>query len=141
MLPFQSSEIEAPFVDQTSRARDREMLERALADFEAKGGKVQLVDTTKRSTSAPAFVISARREEALQADHQPASADAAATDSPAEQLSDESLVRLLRARALAGDTLRTAARRLQEPLERCHALARAHRLPFKAGYVKGGSRS
>ncbi|MDR6675828.1 hypothetical protein [Pseudomonas oryzihabitans] len=141
MLPFQTSEIEAPLVDQTNRARDREMLERALAEFEAKGGKVQVVDTTKRSTSTPAFVISARREEALQADQQQDTADAAATDTPAEQLSDESLVRLLRARALAGDTLRTAARRLQEPLQRCHALARAHRLPFKAGYVKGGSRS
>lgn len=141
MLPFQTSEIEAPLVDQTNRARDREMLERALAEFEAKGGKVQVVDTAKRSTSTPAFVISARREEALQSSQQQDTADAAATDTPAEQLPDESLVRLLRARALAGDTLRTAAKRLQEPLERCHALARTHRLPFKAGYVKGGSRS
>ena len=59
---------------------------------------------------------------------------------PATEVSDENLVQLLRARALLGDTLRTASKRLQQPLERCHALARAHRLPFKVGYVKGGSR-
>lgn len=59
---------------------------------------------------------------------------------PATEVPDEDLVRLLRARALLGDTLRIASKRLQDPFDRCHALARAHRLPFKVGYLKAGSR-
>lgn len=86
---------------------------------------------TERAAGGPSFVISAQREEMRQL----------AEAKPATEVSDEDLVRLLRARALLGDTLRTASKRLQQPLERCHALARAHRLPFKVGYVKGGSRS
>jgi len=140
MLPFHQPENDLPISDLTTRAREREWLERALAEFEAKGGKVQVVETTKRSASAPTFVISARREEALQAERQEATGDSAEA-AAAEQLSDEALVALLRARALVGDTLRTASRRLRQPLERCHTLARTHRLPFKVGYVKGGSRS
>ncbi len=115
----------------TDRERDREKLSKALDDYLAKGGRVVEVATSERSASGPSFVISAQREEIrLQAE---------ATS--AKVVSDEDLVRLLRARALLGDTLRTAAKRLQQPLKRCHDLARAHRLPFKAGYVKGGSRT
>lgn len=115
----------------TGRERDRQRLDAALNDFLAKGGQVVEVKPTERAASGPSFVISAQREELRQL----------AEAKPATEVSDEDLVRLLRARALLGDTLRTASRRLQQPLDRCHALARTHRLPFKVGYVKGGSRT
>lgn len=115
----------------TDRERDRSMLDAALNEFLAKGGQVVEVATSQRSVAGPSFVISAQREE-LRLQAETMSTEAA---------SDDDLVRLLRARALLGDTLRTAAKRLQQPLKRCHDLARAHRLPFKAGYVKGGSRT
>jgi len=106
------------------------MLDAALNDFLAKGGQVVEVPPTMRSAGGPSFVISAQREEL----RLPTEAK------PADEICDEHLVRLLRERALAGDTLRTAAKRLQQPLQRCHQLARINRLPFKVGYVKGGSR-
>ncbi len=129
MLSHHTPEQDLP--SHTDRERDRQRLDAALNDFLAKGGQVVEVKPTERAASGPSFVISAQREELRQI----------AEAKPATEASDEDLVRLLRARALLGDTLRTAARRLQQPLERCHALARAHRLPFKVGYVKGGSRS
>ncbi|MBH3329841.1 hypothetical protein I5L56_09420 [Pseudomonas oryzihabitans] len=129
MLPYHSPEQDLP--SHTGRERDRRMLDAALNDFLGNGGQVVEVKPTERAAGGPSFVISAQREELRQI----------AEAKPATEVSDEDLVRLLRARALLGDTLRTASRRLQQPLERCHALARAHRLPFKVGYVKGGSRS
>lgn len=129
MLLHHSPELDLP--SYTARERDRQMLDAALNDFLARGGQVVEVKPTERAASGPSFVISAQREELrLQADAKPAG-----------EVSDEDLVRLLRARALLGDTLRTASKRLKQPLQRCHDLSRSHRLPFKAGYVKGGSRS
>ncbi len=131
MLIHHSADPDLELTSYTARDRDRERLGKALAEFLAKGGQVVEVKPSERTTSGPSFVISAQREELrLQAEAKP----------PAE-VSDEDLVRLLRARALLGDTLRTASKRLQQPLQRCHDLARSHRLPFKAGYVKGGSRT
>ncbi|KTT62723.1 hypothetical protein NS383_22880 [Pseudomonas oryzihabitans] len=129
MLLHHAPELDLP--SYTARERDRQMLDAALNDFLAKGGQVVEVKPTERAAGGPSFVISAQCEELRQL----------AEAKPASEVSDEDLVRLLRARALLGDTLRTASRRLQQPLERCHALARAHRLPFKVGYVKGGSSS
>lgn len=129
MLLHHAPELDLP--SYTARERDRQMLDAALNDFLAKGGQVVEVKPTERAAGGPSFVISAQREELR----------LLAEAKPATEVSDEDLVRLLRARALLGETLRTAAKRLQEPLERCHVLARAHRLPFKVGYVKGGSRS
>jgi len=129
MLSHHTPEQDLP--SYTDRERDRQRLDAALNDFLANGGQVVEVKPTERAAGGPSFVISAQREELRQI----------AEAKPATEVSDEDLVRLLRARALLGDTLRTASRRLQQPLERCHALARAHRLPFKIGYVKGGSRS
>lgn len=129
MLSHHTPEQDLP--SHTDRERDRQRLDAALNDFLAKGGQVVEVKPTERAAGGPSFVISAQREELRQL----------AEARPATDVSDEDLVRLLRARALLGDTLRTASKRLQQPLERCHALARAHRLPFKVGYVKGGSRS
>lgn len=129
MLLHHAPELDLP--SYTARERDRQMLDAALNDFLAKGGQVVEVKPTERAAGGPSFVISAQREELRQL----------AEAKPATEVSDEDLVRLLRARALLGDTLRTASKLLQQPLERCHALARAHRLPFKVGYVKGGSRT
>lgn len=129
MLLHHAPELDLP--SYTARERDRQMLDAALNDFLAKGGQVVEVKPTERAADGPSFVISAQREELRQL----------AEAKPATEVSDEDLVRLLRARALLGDTLRTASRRLQQPLERCHALARTHRLPFKVGYVKGSSRT
>ncbi|MFT0179928.1 hypothetical protein ACMSIO_05640 [Pseudomonas benzopyrenica] len=129
MLFHHSPELDLP--SYTARERDRQRLNAALNDFLAKGGQVVEVKPTERAVGGPSFVISAQREELRQL----------AESKPAIEVSDEDLVRLLRARALLGDTLRTASKRLQQPLERCHALARAHRLPFKVGYVKGSSRT
>jgi hypothetical protein len=122
---------EQDLLSHTDRERDRQRLDAALNDFLANGGQVVEVKPTERAAGGPSFVISAQREELRQL----------AEAKPAIEVSDEDLVRLLRARALLGDTLRTASRRLQQPLDRCHGLARAHRLPFKVGYVKGGSRT
>ena len=131
MLIHHSADPDLELTSYTARDRDRERLGKALAEFLAKGGQVVEVKPSERTTSGPSFVISAQREELrLQAEAKP----------PAE-VSDEDLVRLLRARALLGDTLRTASKRLQQPQQPCHDLARSHRLPFKAGYVKGGSRT
>lgn len=129
MLLHHSPELDLP--SYTARERDRQRLNAALNDFLANGGQVVEVKPTERAASGPSFVISAQREELR----------LLAESKPATDVSDEDLVRLLRARALLGDTLRTASKRLQQPLERCHALARVHRLPFKVGYVKGGSRT
>ncbi len=129
MLLHHAPELDLP--SYTARERDRQMLDAALNDFLAKGGQVVEVKPTERAAGGPSFVISAQREELR----------LLAEAKPPTEVSNEDLVRLLRARALLGETLRTAAKRLQEPLERCHVLARAHRLPFKVGYVKGGSRS
>lgn len=129
MLSHHTPEQDLP--SHTDRERDRQRLDAALNDFLAKGGQVVEVKPTERAIGGPSFVISAQREELRQL----------AEAKPATGVPDEDLVRLLRARALLGDTLRTASKRLQQPLDRCHALARAHRLPFKVGYVKGGSRT
>ena len=129
MLSHHTPEQDLP--SHTGRERDRQRLDAALNDFLANGGQVVEEKPTERAAGGPSFVISAQRDELRQR----------AEAKPATEASDEDLVRLLRARALLGDTLRTASKRLQQPLERCHALARAHRLPFKVGYVKGGSRS
>ncbi|QNR00094.1 hypothetical protein BGI51_21990 [Pseudomonas oryzihabitans] len=129
MLSHHTPEQDLP--SHTDRERDRQRLDAALNDFLAKGGQVVEVKPSERAVGGPSFVISAQREELRQL----------AEAKPATEVSDEDLVRLLRARALLGDTLRTASKRLQQSLERCHALARAHRLPFKVGYVKGGSRT
>ncbi|EHK70867.1 hypothetical protein PPL19_12748 [Pseudomonas psychrotolerans L19] len=129
MLLHHSPELDLP--SYTARERDRQRLNAALNDFLANGGQVVEVKPTERAASGPSFVISAQREELRQL----------AETKPATEVPDEDLVRLLRARALLGDTLRTASKRLQQPLDRCHALARTHRLPFKVGYVKGGSRT
>lgn len=129
MLSHYTAEQDLP--SYTDRERDRQRLDAALNDFLANGGQVVEVKPTERAASGPSFLISAQREELRQL----------AEAKPTTEASDEELVRLLRARALLGDTLRTASRRLQQPLDRCHALARTHRLPFKVGYVKGGSRT
>jgi predicted component of type VI protein secretion system len=129
MLSHHTPEQDLP--SHTDRERDRRRLDAALNDFLAKGGQVVEIKPTEHAAGGPSFVISAQREELGQL----------AEAKPATEVSDEDLVRLLRARALLGDTLRTASRRLQQPLDRCHALARTHRLPFKVGYVKGGSRT
>ncbi|MBA1256949.1 MAG: hypothetical protein E7H60_20300 [Pseudomonas oryzihabitans] len=129
MLSHHTPEHDLP--SHTDRERDRQRLDAALNDFLAKGGQVVEVKPTERAAGGPSFVISAQREELR----------LLAEAKPATEVSDEDLVRLLRARALLGDTLRTASKRLQQPLERCHVLARAHRLPFKVGYVKRGSRT
>lgn len=129
MLPYHTLEQDLP--SHTGRERDRQMLDAALNDFLANGGQVVEVKPTERAVGGPSFVISPQREELRQL----------AEAKPATEVPDEDLVRLLRARALLGDTLRTASKRLQQALDRCHSLARAHRLPFKVGYVKGGSRT
>lgn len=131
MLIQHSSDPDLELPSYTARDRDRERLSQALTEFLAKGGQVVEVKPTERAAGGPSFVISAQREELrLQTEA-----------IPAAEVPDEDLVRLLRTRDLLGDTLRTASKRLQQPLQRCHDLARAHRLPFKAGYVKGGSRT
>jgi hypothetical protein len=131
MLTHHAADPDLELPSYTARDRDRERLGKALAEFLAKGGQVVEVKPSERATSGPSFVISAQREELR----------LLAEAKPAAEVSDEDLVRLLRARALLGDTLRTASKRLEQPLQRCHDLARSHRLPFKAGYVKGGSRT
>lgn len=109
---------------QTQRDRDRLKLEKAMSEFFNRGGCVHEVQSNHR-LSEQAFVINPEKAAQL------LSGNGERLEAR-QDVSNIHLSRLLRAHCKVGATLADAARILNQPIERCEALAKHYLIPFRS---------
>lgn len=108
MAHFHTSDDDLPTM--SARQRDRDRLDKAMAEFLSKAADSDLDSINASEISSP----------------QPA-------------LSDEHLAIKLRQMASSGRTVSEIAKQLGEPAERCKRLAIKHRIPFRTrSFIKKG---
>ncbi|MEE4742742.1 hypothetical protein V2K00_11745 [Pseudomonas alliivorans] len=109
----------------SDRERERLRIEQAMAEFLSRGGSINTVPSSKRSTE-PNFVLNPEKTAQLKAS--PASQEKKKPD----VFTDTELARLLKAHCTAGASLQSAAGILNQTIKRCEVIARRYQIPFRS---------
>ncbi|EPF65637.1 hypothetical protein [Pseudomonas syringae] len=135
MQLYHTTEEDLPIQSDREKERLRSDIEKAMADYLSRGGAINQVEASQRSSDS-SFVINSEKTAQLKAD------TSTHGRKKTNDLTDTELARLLKAHCTAGASLASAAATLNQTRKRCEAIARRYQIPFRsAAFTKARARS